>query len=236
MGKAILTALSGSELCEVFGCEKEDDINKKLSEADVFIIAVKPQNFEEMAAEINIDLSDKLAISIMAGVTIEKMQDELGMKKVVRTLPNLPLKIGKAVTCWKASEELSADEKDLVSQMMESFGVSIELEDESKIAAIGSLSGCGPAFFAYLCEQIKNIAMEYGLSNENAEKLAAMTFVGSGELLEVDGLSAEELRARISSKGGITEAAIKKMQSEGFDEMFKAGIDAAIERSKELND
>ena len=236
MGKAILTALGAAERCEAYGCTVEDDINEKLSAAEVFIIAVKPQDFETMASDITIDLSDKLAISIVAGMSIEKIQRVLKMKKVVRTLPNLPLKIGKAVTCWKASDALSEDDLTFVNQMLETFGVSIELDNENDIGPIGALCGCGPAYFAYLAEQMKKIAMENGLSDEDAEKMASATFVGSGELLEVDGLTAEELRRRITSKGGTTDAAITEMQEKGFDEVFKSGIEAAIKRTKELND
>lgn len=235
MGKAILTTLKSAPFCNVFACGRGEDINEKLEEADCFILAVKPQDFEDLAQSINIDLSGKLVISIMAGVSIARMQELLKMKKVVRTLPNLPLKIRKAVTVWKASEDLSGIDRELVEEMIETFGVSIEVQDEDEIGNIGALSGCGPGYFAYFTEIMKEMAMEMGLDEKTAEEMASMTFVGSGELLEVDGMSSTELRERICSKGGITIAAIEKMKEEGFDKAFKSGIDAAIKRTEELN-
>ncbi|MBI4235179.1 pyrroline-5-carboxylate reductase [Candidatus Peregrinibacteria bacterium] len=237
MGKCIKSLLGGGSLGERFSvveCEHTDDPNEKLKDCGIFILAVKPQSFVELAAKINIDLSDKLAISIMAGVSIASLQEKLKMKKVVRTLPNLALKIGKSFTPWVAADVLSLAERIFVKDLLRAFGDEMEVKGEDDIVAVGAMSGCGPAYFAYIAEQIKKSAISHGFSSEEAEKIANVTFVGSAEFLENEGISPEELRAKVASKGGSTEAAFRVMEGGGLGEIFLEGIEAAIKRTKEL--
>lgn len=235
MGKAILDVLSAEKSFEVTGCGREDEVNEKLQNCDLFIIAVKPQNFVEFADKINVALENKIAVSIMAGISIEKIQQLLKMKKVVRTLPNLPLKVAAALTIWNASDGLNEGEKSFIKELLKVFGEEVELLEESDINMIGALCGCGPAYFAYLGEKIEDLAAKFGLDREAAEKLAKQTFVGTAELLKESDWSLKKLRESVTSKGGITEAAIKSFEENGFGEIFSKGIDAAIKRTGELN-
>lgn len=235
MGQAIFDILSSKKLFEVFGCSHADDINEKLKSCDVFIIAVKPQNFNEFAESVSVDLSDKLAISIMAGINIAKIQENLGSKRVVRTLPNLALKIGRSMTVWKSSEEAVSD-RELIAEILACFGEQMELKSEEAIGDVGSISGCGPAYFAFFTEQLIKAAKKCGLSDEAALKIAKATFVGTAELLDHEGWTPEELRAKITSKGGTTNAAITHLESAGFDKIFLEAIEAANRRTKELNE
>lgn len=235
MGKAISDILCEKNLFELSACEHSDDINEKLLGCDIFVIAVKPQNFEEMAENIKIDLSNKLGISIMAGVSIARMQDLLGTKKIVRTLPNLALKLGESLTIWKASAEVEAEGLAEVRALLKALGDELELKDERDIVNFGALCGCGPAYFAYLGEKMALMAKKFGLSEEEANKLADKTLIGTSELIKESGWSLTELRKRVSSKGGVTEAAINKFEEGGFEEVFEKGIEAAIKRTDELN-
>lgn len=233
MGKAILEVLRSKNLYEIITCGRADNPNSKLKDCDAFIIAVKPQNFEEFCGGLNIDLSSKIAISIMAGVPIEKMETLLGMKKIVRTFPNLPIKVGQSLTLWKGS---GIDEDKLfIKEVLAAFGDQIELKEESEIETIGALCGCGPAYFAYLGEKMANLAEEFGLSKEDADKVAQQTFVGTGELIKASGWSLTSLRERVTSKGGVTEAAINAFEENNFEEVFKKGIEAAIKRTNEFS-
>ncbi len=218
---------------EVSTCTREDDINKKLENCEAFIIAVKPQNFGELAANIRIDLSEKMAISIMAGISIAKLQELLKMKKVVRTLPNLPVKVGEALTIWKASEEFC--DREFLQDLLWCVGDEIELKDEEDIEKIGAICGCGPAYFAYLGEKMAKLSLEFGLSEKDANKIAKQNLIGTSELVKDSGWSLTELRERVTSKGGVTAAAIKSFEENGFEEVFNKGIEAAIKRTKELN-
>lgn len=235
MGNAIFELFKKSANYDVWGCQKDDNINDKLQEADIFIIAVKPQNFSEMAEKIKIDLSEKMGVSIMAGVSIEKMQKVLKMKKVVRTLPNLPLKVGAAMTEWKCSEEISSEEKNVVKDILRLFGEEIEVMEEDDINYIGIMSGCGPALFAFVSEIIAQAGTIKGLAKEDANRIVLQTLIGTAKYLEKEKLSPEELRAKVTSKGGTTNAAVTYLQEKGFERILIEAIEKATARSKELN-
>ncbi len=235
MGSAIYEKLGSSGSYKVFGCEKEDDINEKLKEADIFFIAVKPQNFKELAALIKIDLSEKVAISIMAGVSIANLQSQLRAKKVVRTLPNLALKIGESMTEWKCSEEISDEEKDLIKKILQMFGKEVEVVDEDQINIMSVMSGCGPAFFAFLAEIIAKAGIAHGIDDKSANEIALQTLIGTAKYIEAENLTPKELREKVTSKGGITHAAVTHLQDYKFAEIFKEAFEKAISRSKELN-
>ena len=172
----------------------------------------------------------------MAGITIDQLQEILKTEKVVRTLPNLALKIGKSATVWMAAGSLAEDEKELARSILQRFGMEIELVDEEMITKIGVLSGCGPAYFALMSEKMAKIAVEMGLEDERARRMAEMVFIGSGEMLEMEGISAEEFRKRISSKGGITEVAVNKMEEEGFEDLMRKAADAGIEQTNKMKE
>lgn len=238
MGKCIKDLLCGGDFVqrfEIVECLHGDDPNEKLKDCEIFVIAVKPQSFVDLAKAISIDLSGKMAISIMAGVPIANLQEKFKMKKVVRTFPNLPLKIGQSFTPWKASETLSKEDRGFVEEILRAFGEEMEVKEEDDIGVIGAMSACGPAYFAYIAEQMKKFAISKGFSDVEAEKIANVTFVGSAEFMKNEGISPEELRAKVTSKGGMTEAAFRAMEAEGFGEIFAEGIEAAIKRTKELS-
>ncbi|MBI2634562.1 pyrroline-5-carboxylate reductase [Candidatus Peregrinibacteria bacterium] len=233
MGGAIAEFLNGKY--EIVECRKTDDPNEKMALCGTVIVAVKPQSFAEFAETVTIDLKDKLIISIMAGVTIENIRKKLGAVKIVRIFPNLPLKIGQALTIWKCGKDVSDEEKNFVQEILRNFGEEMEVGNEEDIAVLGALSACGPAYFAYIAEQIKKSALQHGYSQGDAEKIAMETFAGSANLMKRTGWTPEELRAKITSKGGTTEAAIGYMESKKIGEIFLEGIEAGIKRTKKLN-
>lgn len=235
MGQAIFDILKTKEKWKISACQHSDNPNEKLKDCDIFVIAVKPQSFADFAASINIDLSEKIAVSIMAGVSMENIQKKLKMKKVVRTIPNLPLQIGQALTVWKCSGEVSMEEKSTVQEILQNLGEEVEVNSEEDINIIGTITGSGPAYFAYLTEQIEKFIKEHGLSNGQAHKIAKQVFLGSANLMAKANLSPEELRAKVTSKGGITQAAFETLVANDFGGIFLAGIESAIKRTRELN-
>ena len=123
----------------------------------------------------------------------------------------------------------------IVQKILKSFGEETEVDSEEKIELIGAISGCGPAYFAFLTEIMESYALEHGLTEQQAKKIATTTFIGSANLLKKSGWPVAELRAKITSKGGVTNAAITHLQDKGFDMIFKEALDSAIKRTKELN-
>lgn len=235
MGKAMWDILSSDNEFELIGCEKEDDVNKKIEHAEVVILAVKPQSFSAMAEKIRVDLSNKLVISIMAGVGIERMCATLKTRKIVRTLPNLALKVGQSSTVWKAGDYVSIEEKNLVKKILGRFGQEIEVETEEKIPIIGVVSGCGPGFIAYFGEKMAEFLGSKGVDPVEAEKIARQTLIGTGEVVKKNQWNLTDMRQKVSSKGGLTEAGVKIMEKEELGKIFKDVGEAALKRDKELN-
>lgn len=218
----------------ILGCSKGDDVNALVKECEIIVIAVKPQSFDALCGEISADMSGKLVISIMAGKKIETIKAKLRANKVVRTMPNLPLKVRCGFTGWIASEEVSEEEKMLVAALFNYVGTELEVSDEEKLNALTALSGSGPAYFYFLDYCMKLKALEYGFSEEEARKIVRSTFVGAAQLLDSSEISAKEWIEKISSKGGTTEAAIKIFTEEAQGAILEA-IEHAHKRAQELD-
>ena len=235
MGKAIFDILKADRKLKVTGCDRGDNPNKFLKECEVFVIAVKPQDFEQLASSVKADLTGKLAISIMAGVSMNRIAGKLKVKKIVRVMPNLALRIRKSVSGWIANENVSGLEKKFAKKILKKFGEEVEADQESKINVITALSGSGPAYFFKLTETLAKIAKRYGFSQKDAEKIADGTLVGAANLLKQSKESAESLREKVTSKGGTTEAAIKSMDSNNLDKIVMEAVESARRRADELN-
>jgi pyrroline-5-carboxylate reductase len=210
------------------------DINQIVADADVVLMAVKPQSFEECISSITEPLAEKLIVSIMAGVTMKTIQEKTGSKKIVRSMPNLGVQVGRGMTGWIASAAVSDDEKALTKKIFVSLGAEIELKSEDLIDPLSTVSGSGPAYFFYLTEKLAKNAEALGFSKENAKTLAEETFVASAQLLDQNEMSAEEWRTAVSSKKGTTEQAIKHFEEEKMGETLMGGMQKALKRSKEI--
>jgi len=211
------------------------NINNVLGLVDVVIIAVKPQQFEELSKSLEGNIKDKLVISIMAGVTIAKIKKLAGAGKVVRAMPNLAASVGESLTGWVAGRSASQDDKTLAARIFSSFGTGIELKNEKMIDSLTALSGSGPAYFFYLCELLQKKAVKMGFNAINARTIAEKTFTGSAKLMGLKIKEAEEWRNAVTSKGGTTEAALEYMEKHGLAEIIDAAVDNAKERAAELN-
>lgn len=235
MGKAMWDILSKKGEYELIGCGKGDDVDVKVAGAEVVILAVKPQAFAELADGIKADLNGKLVISIMAGIGIQKMAEALGTEKIVRTLPNLALKVGQSLTLWKAGEGVLEEEKKVVKEILASFGEEMEVDSEDEIVLIGVVSGCGPGFLAYYAEKMADFLVSMGVDAMMAEKVARQTLIGTGEVVREGGWNLSELRQKVSSKGGLTEAGVRAMEDADMGGVFAKGGEAALKKNEELS-
>ena len=235
MGSAVHDQLHFFDQFDVVGCNRHSDTKAELYDADIAIIAVKPQSARELFESFSGIFEHKLVLSIMAGVTLHRLSVLSGAKKVVRCMPNLGVKLGKGVTGWIACEDVSDSEKDVVKKILGVMGLEVELKTEEDIDRIAAISGSGPAYFFYLTELLTQKAVKLGFDPDMAEKIAKQTLVGSVELLLQGNKSTEEWRASVTSKGGTTQAAFVHMTNHNFDTIFFDALDAAIARAKELN-
>lgn len=205
--------------------------------ANVIILAVKPQTLPSVLKEIQSVISKKqLLISIAAGFEIKTIKRLLGKgQPVVRVMPNLCAKVGLSISCWVKSKEVTNHQAKDVKKILQAIGKEISLEKESLLDQITAISGSGPAYVFYLAELLEKSALKLGLDKKLAEVLAKQTLIGSVKLLENSNKSAKILREEVTSKGGTTEAAFKKINQMKFDEKFVGIIRAAYKRAKELH-
>lgn len=211
------------------------DPKKLADQVGIVILAVKPQAFDDLMKELGDGLKDKLIISIMAGVTVDRLKKQTGAERIIRSMPNLPAQVGKSVTAWIATKDITTEEKERISQIFSTIGTSFEVDDESKIDKVTAISGCGPAYFFYLTELLSKKAEALGFSAQEAKKMVESTFIGSAELLEGSDKTAKEWKEAVTSKGGATEAALKHMEENGFGKILEDAIDAAHKRCLDIN-
>ena len=226
----VITSLSKLDHFDVY-----DDIEECLPEADVVFLAVKPYHcdslFEEIRPMVN---NEQIFVSLMAGVTISKIQDGLGVKKVVRSMPNLPAQVGKGVTSYTESEEVSRVELLMVRNLLDTTGESIHVESENFIDASTGISGSGPAYVFYFMQSMLEAALKMGFSKNDSKVLVSQTFEGAVKLFNESDLSPETWMERVASKGGTTRAALDSMEDNNVKELIKDAAYAAFDRAVEL--
>jgi pyrroline-5-carboxylate reductase len=219
-----------------FAMENGDDANQMaVAGANVVLICVKPAFVTEVLADIADSLDDNaLVISVAAGVTTAAMEkvlpEDVG---VVRAMPNTPAIVSRAITGISAGSRATEWAVETSVQLFETVGKTIVL-DESKIDALSTISGSGPAYVFFLIEHLTNAAKHQGFSDEDASLLVNETFLGAAELLVYSEKSPEALRKQVTSPNGTTERAIARMSETDLQKMFIEATDAALARAKEL--
>ncbi|MBI68947.1 MAG: pyrroline-5-carboxylate reductase [Phycisphaerae bacterium] len=212
-----------------FGCTVFADA-KDLPETTHCLLAVKPQIFPLVSGAVNAEV----VYSIMAGISIQQIQDETGKTSVVRVMPNLPCQLGLGAAGLACAKEAVSEDATLAIELFNSIGI-VEEVDESLMNAVTAVSGSGPAYIFLLAEAMMKGAIEAGLSASTANALVRQTIKGAAEMLTVDKhASPEKMRAAVTSKGGTTHAAIESMKESGVPEGIANGVIAARNRGIEL--
>lgn len=230
-----MSAERRTQLSEDLGCSVTETFDERLSEADAVLIAVKPQVCEPLMSKIAPMLQESaMVISIMAGISVDQIEKGTHRKAVVRVMPNTPAQIGEGVSAIYPSPAVTSEQVNAVKKIFESNGPAIVCESEDQIDVATAISGGGPAFVFYLAEQMIASATQLGFSKSDADLLVKQTIKGSALLWEDQGLPPDELRRRVTSPKGTTEAAIGKFDSENVGKNLQAGFQAAYNRAKEL--
>jgi len=206
-----------------------------VSEADLCILAVKPQDAARLFEEIR-DLVDpgQVFLSIMAGVRLETISKALGLQKVIRAMPNLPAQIGAGVTAFTSTDMVTRIELVTVQNLLSTTGKTVYVEQENMIDAATAISGSGPAYVYFFMNAMIEAAKQMGFSPSEAELLVSQTFTGAVDLYNKSDLSCESWIARVASKGGTTEAALRVFRDAAVHEDIVAGANAALQRAEEL--
>ncbi len=225
-----------AKLLSSFGLTAHEEAGAFLANADLLVWAVKPQTFKEAAVAVRAHNQNGLHLSVAAGISSDSIARWMGTDRVVRAMPNTPALIGKGITGLFARAAVTESDKALVNQVVTTTGEFIWLDAEAQLDAVTALSGSGPAYMFYFMEAMTTAGVEMGLPKDTAYRLAVATFIGTGELAHRSDESPEVLRARVTSKGGTTFAALSSMERDDIKGQFVRAMHAAGQRAKELGE
>ena len=228
--------LAGTPGVTAYATETKADANRlAVDGAQVVIVAVKPAMVRDLLAEITDSLAPgTVVVSVAAGVTTETMESLLpDSVSVVRSMPNTPAVVGKAVTGISAGSRTDPEDLQVVRALFETVGEVVEVP-ESQLDALSTISGSGPAYVFLLIEALTDAAVQKGFTPEQAATLVNGTFLGASELLVSSGEDPAELRRRVTSPNGTTERAIAVLSDADLPALFARATDAALARAREL--
>lgn len=247
MGEALIKGLRGNS---VYVCEadakrakylkskykvRSASLTEAVEKAAIIIFAVKPQDMAALLEQIKGAVEHKLYISIAAGLTTQFFEKNLGGKaRVVRCMPNMPALIGEGITGVCKGKYATAADLKSAQTILKTIGETVVVR-ESMLDAVTAVSGSGPAYVFLFVEQWMASARSLGFNQGQARQLVYKTLLGSTHLLEKSQFDAGQLRAKVTSKGGTTQAAMDVFFKAKFDQIFKKALQAANKRAKELS-
>lgn len=203
--------------------------------ADVVVLAVKPQAMKAVCEALRPSLApNQLVVSIAAGITCASMTRWLGAQPIVRCMPNTPALLRQGVSGLYATGEVSAEQRQQAEELLSAVGIALWLDEEQQLDAVTAVSGSGPAYFFLLIEAMTAAGEKLGLPRETAARLTLQTALGAAHMAVASDVDAAELRRRVTSPAGTTEAAIKTFQAGGFEALVESALDAAAHRSAEM--
>lgn len=215
-----------------FKVRGEIDNKSAVDGADVVVLAVKPQLFEEVLPDLS--GTEALVISIAAGVPISRISDMLGPQaRVVRVMPNTPSLLQCGAAGVSRGARATDQDVSLTLRLMQSVGIA-ELVEEEQLHTVTAVSGSAPAYFFYLAEAMVKTATDMGMDAELATQFTAHTMIGAGRMIEETGVEPDELRRRVTSKGGTTAEAIRVFDESGWGDIVTRAMQACDLRSREL--
>ncbi len=201
----------------------------------VVLLAVKPQQFESLARQLRGCLRPgQLVVSIMAGVSLRTLQRQLGFRKVIRSMPNIAAQAGAGMTVWYADSSVSRVQRQQAKKIFQAFGSELEVQREALVDAATAISGSGPAYLFYLAEMLEKNARKMGFSSTQASGLVRQTITGSATVYRNSALGPNQLRSKVTSKGGTTEAALQMLNKHKSDVVWSRALKAAYQRSQQI--
>lgn len=208
-----------------------------LQQADVVILAVKPQVLKDVLLPLKDIWDNQLVISIAAGIGTDSLKTWLGDRvKLVRAMPNTPAMIQMGATGLFASEGVSEQDKATAEQVMKATGLVLWVDDEALLHAVTAVSGSAPAYFFYLLENMIKAGEQFGLTNQQATALAMQTALGSAQMALTSHDSPAELRRQVTSPNGTTQAAIEVMDKQAMNDTIVTAMQACVTRSQQISE
>jgi pyrroline-5-carboxylate reductase len=226
---------SRTRLTAAFGVKAIEAPAAALAEANVIVMAVKPQQMREAAKGIAPFAKSALVVTIAAGIRLTDLERWLsGHARLVRAMPNMPALVHAGVSGLFALPAVSELDREAAETLLAAVGATIWFEREDDLDAVTAVSGSGPAYVFYALEALEQAARELGIQEGAARSLALWTFVGAAKLAIERPEGPAALRAQVTSKGGTTEAALKVLEGAGVKARIIEAVKAARERSSEM--
>lgn len=207
-----------------------DKAGELIQKSDIVVLAVKPQVMLEVCQSIKACLDGKLIISVAAGLSVATLEQMTGSHRVVRVMPNIPAAVGFGASGLYAT--VSDTDKQMATKITEASGLAVWVDKEDDLHAVTAVAGSAPAYFFYFLEAMIDKAVAMGLNADDAKKLAAQTMQGAAVMASKDDPAA--LRAKVTSKGGTTFAAITYLDNANLKEHIGSAMQACYDKSVEL--
>ncbi|WP_263261357.1 pyrroline-5-carboxylate reductase [Pseudomonas sp. RIT-PI-S] len=222
-------------ISDAYGIATFEDNAAAVANADVIVLAVKPQAMKAVCEALRPALHPaQLIVSIAAGITCDSLVAWLGEQPIVRCMPNTPALVRQGASGLYATARVTAEQKAAAEQLLAAVGLALWLDSEAQLDAVTAVSGSGPAYYFLLMEAMTQAGEALGLPREIAARLTLQTALGAAQMASSSDVDAAELRRRVTSPAGTTEAAIKAFQAGGFEALVEQALGAAAHRSKEL--
>ena len=220
---------------------KSTDEIDSLSSFDVIIIATKPNIYKDIFVDLKNRLdkgNDSLIISILAGITINKIEEIINPSPIIRSMPNIAASVGEGMTALYGNRNVKKKHVNISDLIFESVGKKIWLDNELQLNSFTAISGSGPAYYFYLTECIQTIAIEEGFSKEASKIISRQLIVGAGKLSEFSDIDISQLRKNVTSKKGTTESALGVLNDNksGLLIKLRQAIKKAKKRSEEISE
>ncbi len=226
------------QLQQAYGINTHTDNIAAISDAAVIILAIKPQLMHSVCQQLveNINRS-VLIISIAAGIRSTDIDRWLGSNMaIVRCMPNTPALIQSGATGLFANQQCSEQQSQLAETILKAAGITLWVEDEALLDAVTAVSGSGPAYFFLMMEAMQEAGVSLGLDPQSASLLARQTALGAAQMAMQGEDEPASLRAKVTSKGGTTAAAIASFENSQFQKIVEQALTAARDRAIELAD
>jgi len=205
--------------------------------ADIVLLAIKPQMLARVGREIRPSLEPgQLVISILAGATTKALIGVLGHRAVVRAMPNTPAQLGRGMTVWYATPDVTDEQRSQAAALLAALGAQIEVDDEKMVAMATAVSGTGPTYVFLVMEALIDAAVHLGFPRHVAHDLVVETLEGSTLFAKQSGLHPAELRNMVTSPGGTSAAALHELESGRLRTVLSEAVWAAFRRTVELGE
>lgn len=216
------------------GANAASDAPAAVADADIVVVAFKPQHLAGVTAELQAATAGKLIVSVLAAKTLAQLRRAFPeARNIVRSMPNTPSSIRAGLTGWTAGQELAANDRDEVLGLFSAIGRHLEVPEE-KMDALMAISGCGPAFVFEFTAALRDAGIAAGLTTSEAEYLSAETVLGAARLMARSEHSPEALRDQVTSPNGTTYAGLQVLAAGKFRDLMRDTVAAAKARSAEL--